>query len=388
MEEEEEEMVVEVEMDGGPRATASQGTTNSRAGRSLDAKYDEVWGHRNLMLTAVFFPMSHVETQSIMQCPTQAATETSRQDALQHFLGAQVDSVLNSNHDEDTAVMAALESMLEGAELHHRRIALDKSRVDRSVSFIEELACNAVYRALQGCIAGQFRGGSFMTPMADGKHLFEADTNDHGYLYVGMCSLHAAPQAVLAGMVVADDKEPQGAEDGAAVLVGSKAYREDWHNWMEQVFSGGDVPSAAEIGDALANLLDDDSAAAAKRDFRVQTLDDSNDIPSIAEAIAAQHTLIQSADTDNLDEFALPHQIDGHKKAMSGTSTVYAVPQVVHPATGDGQPRTQGSGDATTAGLTKSKDRHTESCTMVVGTRAQDSSGSCGGIGQCVCVTR
>ena len=311
LEEEEEE---QADVDDG--AAVSQGTTNNRAGRSLAGKYDEVWEHRKLMLAAVFFPMSHAETQSIMHCPTQAATETSRQDALQHFLDAQVDSLQNSNYEENTVVMAALESMLEDAELHHRHIALDKSRVDRSVSFIEELGCNAVYRALQGCIAGQFRGGSFMTPMADGKHLFETDSNDHGYLYVGMCSLHAAPQAVLAGMVVADDKEPQWAEDGAAVLAGSKAYREDWHNWLEQVFSGGDVPSAAEIGDALANLLDDDSAAAAKRDFRVQTLDDSNDILSIAEAIAAQHTLIQSADTDNLDEFTLPHQTDGHKKAM------------------------------------------------------------------------
>ena len=50
-----------------------------------------------------------------------------------------------------------------------------------------------MYRALQGCIAGQFRGGIFKASMSDRKHVFDADTNDHGHLYVGMCSLHAAP---------------------------------------------------------------------------------------------------------------------------------------------------------------------------------------------------
>ena len=50
--------------------------------------------------------------------------------------------------------MAALESMLEDAELHRKRIALDKSRVDRSVPFIEELGCDAMYRVLQGCLLG------------------------------------------------------------------------------------------------------------------------------------------------------------------------------------------------------------------------------------------
>jgi hypothetical protein len=273
--------------------------------------------------------MSHAETQSIMHCPTQAATETSRQDALQNFLDAQVDSLLSPDCEENTVVMAAVESMLDGAELHPRHIALDKSRVDRSVSFNEELECNAVYRALQSCIAGQFRGGSFMTPMADGKHLFETDSNDHGYLYVGMCSLHAAAQAVFAGMVVADDREPQWAEDGAVVLAGSKAYIEDWHNWLELVFSGGDVPSAAEIGDALAKLFDEDSAAAAKRVFRLQTLNDSHAVEKIATAIATTTVLVESADTGDLDSFAQPFQMDGHRKAMSGASTVYAVPHVV-----------------------------------------------------------
>ena len=62
----------------GDGAAVSQGTTNNRAGRSMAGKYDEVWEHRKLMLAAVFFPMGHAETQSIMHCPTQAATETSR----------------------------------------------------------------------------------------------------------------------------------------------------------------------------------------------------------------------------------------------------------------------------------------------------------------------
>jgi hypothetical protein len=323
-EEQEEQEEQEEKEEQGPGAAASQ-----KANSGLDAKYAAVWEHRKLMLTAVFFPMSHAETLAIMHCPTLATTETSRLDSLQQFLHAQVDGVLNANFVENAIVMAALQRMLDSAEVHHRHIALDTSRVDKSVSFIDELACSAIYRPLQRSISGQFRGMQFMSPMADGKHLFEADANDHGYLYVGMCSLFAAPQAVIAGMLVADDKEPEWAQDGAVVLAGSKAYREDWHNWMEQVFSGGIVPSAAEIGNALVRILDADSAVAAKRDFRVQTLDDSNDIAAIAEAIAAQHALIESADTDDLDESALPHQMDGHKRAMSGASTKLAVPQVV-----------------------------------------------------------
>ena len=98
---------------------------------------------------------------------------------------------------------------------------------------------------------------------------------------------------------------------------------------MGQVFSGGDVSPAAEIGDALANPLDADSGAAAKRGFRVQTLGGSNDIVVIAKAIAAQHTLTQSADIDGLDGFALLHQMGGHRETMFGASTIYPVPQVV-----------------------------------------------------------
>ena len=55
--------------------------------------------------------MSHAETQSIMHCPAQVATETSRQGALQQFLGAQIDSVLNPNCEESTDVVVALESI-------------------------------------------------------------------------------------------------------------------------------------------------------------------------------------------------------------------------------------------------------------------------------------
>ena len=100
-----------------------------------------------------------------------------------------------------------------------------------------------------------------MAGMTDGKQLFEADADDHGFLYLGMCSLFAAPQAILAGMVVADDKEPKWAEDGAALLAGSKAYIEDWHNWKEQLF-GDDVPQLEELADTLSKLLDDGSAVA------------------------------------------------------------------------------------------------------------------------------
>ena len=228
----------------------SQATNSgSRGNISLDAKYNEVWGHRKLLLAATFFPMSHEETQAIMHCATQAATDT-RQGALQNFLDAQVGNMLSPEyHEENAMVMGVVDTMLDSVEdavLHIRHITLDKARIYRSTAFIEELKCSAIYEPLQECILGQFRGGSHMVGMADGKHLFETYADDHGFLYVGMCSLIAAQQASLAGIVVTDDKEPKWAEDGAAMLAGSKAYREDWHCWMDQLF-GDDVPKLADL---------------------------------------------------------------------------------------------------------------------------------------------
>ena len=230
-----------------------------------------------------------------------------------------------------SVLMGVVDTMLHDAKMHIRHIALDKTRIDKSISFIDELQCSGTYAGVQQCILGQFRSyPSQMVRMADGKQLFEADADDHGFLYLGMCSLFAAPQAVLAGMIVADDKEPKWAEDGAALLAGSKAYREDWHDWMAELFEDDQsVPPMGELADTLSKMLDDDSAAAAKRDFRLQTVGDSNDVDDIATAIAATAVLIESADTDDLDSFAQPFQMDGHRKAISGASTAHAVPQVV-----------------------------------------------------------
>ena len=45
--------------------------SGNRKGRSLDAKYKEVWEDRKLLLAVTFFPMSHEETTTIMHCATQ-----------------------------------------------------------------------------------------------------------------------------------------------------------------------------------------------------------------------------------------------------------------------------------------------------------------------------
>jgi hypothetical protein len=307
-------------------ATQSQVTSSaSKKGRTLDAKYGEVWEDRKLLLTATFFPMSHEETTAIMHCATQAEGNT-RKEALQGFLTAQV-----KVDTENELLMSLVDTMLHDAKMHIRHIALDKIRIDKSMSFIDELACSGNYAGVQQCILGQFRSyPNQMVGMADGKQLFEADADDHGFLYLGMCSLFAAPQAVLAGMVVADDKEPKWAEDGAALLAGSKAYRQDWHEWMAVMFGDDQsVPPIGGLAEALAKLLDNDSAAAVKRDFRLQTVGDSNGVEEIATAIAATAVLVESADTDDLDSFAQPFQMDGHRKAISGASTEHAVPQVV-----------------------------------------------------------
>ena len=105
--------------------------------------------------------------------------------------------------------MGVVDTMLDDTVLHTRHIALDKARIDKSTTFIEEFKCSSIYEPVQQCILGQFRGGSHMMGMVDGKQLFEADVDDHVLLYVGMCPLFAAPQAILAGVVVADDKEPK-----------------------------------------------------------------------------------------------------------------------------------------------------------------------------------
>ena len=307
-------------------ATPSEGNCSGpKKNRSLDAKYKEVWEARKLLLTATFFPMTHEENIAIMHSATQGVADT-RQQLLQAFLSAQA-----KVDPENERLMGVVDTMLYLAKMHIRHIALHKTRLDKSISFIDELQCSADFVGIQECILGQFRSyPSQMVPMADGKHLFEADADDHGFLYLGMCSLFAAPQAVLAGMIVADDKEPQWAEDGAGVLAGSKAYREDWHNWMAELFEDDQsVPPMGELAGRLSQMLDDDSAAAAKRDFRLQTLSDSNDVDDIAAAIAATAVLIDSADTDDLDNFAQPFQMDGHRQAISGASTAHAVPQVV-----------------------------------------------------------
>ena len=58
-------------------AAKSQVTSNgSREGRSLDAKYKEMWEGRKLLLVATVFPMSHEETTSTMHCFTQTRTNT------------------------------------------------------------------------------------------------------------------------------------------------------------------------------------------------------------------------------------------------------------------------------------------------------------------------
>ena len=58
-------------------------------------------------------------------------------------------------------------------------------------------------------------------------------------------------------------------------------------------------------------------------DFRLQTVDDSIEVSDVATTIAVVPTLVNSADTDDLDDFAGPYQIDGHKKAISGASTAH-----------------------------------------------------------------
>ena len=161
------------------------------------------------MLAATFFRMSHEETTTIMHCATQTEANT-RQEALKGFLNAQVDSTLNPEHHEENAmVMGVVDTILDDAVLHIRHISLDKARIDKSTAFIDELKCSSIYKPVQQCILEQFRGCSHMMGMAYGKHLFETDADDHGFLYVGMCSLFTAPQAILVGMVVADDKEPK-----------------------------------------------------------------------------------------------------------------------------------------------------------------------------------
>ena len=86
---------------------------------------------------------------------------------------------------------------------------------------------------------------------------------------------------------------------------------------MEQIF-GDNLPQLADLTDILSSLLDDGSAIAAKRDFRLKTVGDSNEVGDVATAIATVHALIESATTDELDNFAEPYQMDGHRKANYG----------------------------------------------------------------------
>ena len=117
----------------------------------MDAKYKEVWEDRKLLVTAIFFPMSHEENAAIMRCATQAEADT-RKNALQAFLTAQL-----KVDPENEFVMGVVDTMLHEAKMHIRHITLDKTRIDKSISFIDELQCTGTYAGLQQCILGQFR---------------------------------------------------------------------------------------------------------------------------------------------------------------------------------------------------------------------------------------
>ena len=102
---------------------------------------------------------------------------------------------------------------------------------------------------------------------------------------------------------------------------------------------------------------------------------DSNGVGDVATAIAVVHTLVESADTHDLDDLAQPYQIDGHKKAISGASTAHAVPQVVGILGPEMGSREHG------VVIVQQQDHHTD-CFMVVGTRSGDNRSSGGRIRQ------
>lgn len=315
--------IIQVRMpaaEGGaePATTAAMGSSNKSSGKSggSDAErnksreagmLDSVLEARNLIFEASFYPMCHDDVQKVMKHSVVVVDGVNpRLHTLQGFI-------------EREKAMPMPEGFVAGVELakdslskNRAHLAIESSRIDKSISFMPSLPCSDTYKLVSTALTHQFKHPT--VPLVDGKHLFESDVCDGGYLYIGMGCLHAAPQAVLAGMVAADDKAP---EENAL----SSEYRAKFHAAVRDMLADkGDTDLdedelATVLLDELKERSDKDTrtdeyAVSVKTQLNLETFNDSNEVPMVVAALMEQRTAVLEADAHGTDAFGQAYQLD------------------------------------------------------------------------------